>query len=310
MQDSSPFPWRGSFFLVGAPRCGTTSISKTLAAHPQVCFSKPKETHFFALAAAGMDDDTLRREFLRRHYYECPVRGRFLGEGSVSTLYAPAALRGIQRFDPGARFLVAVRNPVDMLPSYHARLLYSLDEDETDFARAWALQEERARGARLPPRCRDPRLLQYGNIGRLGEHVERLFETVGRENCFVILIDDIKTRNAAVYREVLDFIGLDDDGRAGFVHKNENRGYRSRFLQQFVMNPPAWITRLMLKRQHKGLGRMPLLRAIRRRIKKKNKVRVGRPPLDAALRAELRDFFRDDVARLGRLIGRDLSQWG
>ena len=43
------------FFLVGAPRCGTTSLSRYLAANPQVCFSRPKEPHYFALLpAAGL----------------------------------------------------------------------------------------------------------------------------------------------------------------------------------------------------------------------------------------------------------------
>ena len=309
MQDSNRGAFRGSFFIIGAPRCGTTSISKTLAAHPQVCFSKPKETHFFALSASTLGDRELRGEFLRRHFPGRAVGDRFVGEGSVSTLYAPQALREIQRFDPQARFVVAVRNPIDMVNSYHARLLYSLDEDEQDFQRAWALQEERRQGRCLPRRCREPRLLQYGDVGRLGEHVERLFDTVGRDNCFVIVFDDLKQRNAELYRELLDFIGLDDDGRGGFVHKNENRGYKSRWLQQFVMNPPPWIVRLIMARQHKGLDRLQFLRALRRRIKKKNKIKVERPPLDAGLRAELHDYFKDDIARLSQLIGRDLGHW-
>ena len=36
-----------SFFVVGAPRCGTTAVSKALAGNPRISFSKPKEPHFF-----------------------------------------------------------------------------------------------------------------------------------------------------------------------------------------------------------------------------------------------------------------------
>ena len=36
------------FFIVGAPRCGTTSLSRALQLHSQVCFSKPKEPHYFS----------------------------------------------------------------------------------------------------------------------------------------------------------------------------------------------------------------------------------------------------------------------
>lgn len=309
MQDTTRLPFQGSFFIVGAPRCGTTSLSKTLAAHPQVCFSKPKETHFFARVAADTPAARLREEFLRRHFPGQDVSDRFVGEGSVSTLYAPEALRRIQRFDPHARFLVAVRNPVDMISSYHARLLYSLDEDEQDFSRAWALQAPRSEGRQLPRRCRDPRLLQYGDVGRLGQHVERLFDTVGRDNCLVVVLDDVKQRNAELYREVLEFIGLADDGREGFVHKNENRAYKSRWLQQFVMNPPPWIARLIMARESKGQDRMRMLRRLRKRIKRKNNITVQRPQLDSGLRAELHAYFEADIQRLSRLLDRDLSHW-
>ena len=46
------------FFLIGAPRCGTTSLSRYLADNPQVCFSRPKEPHYFSLLAphASLDD--------------------------------------------------------------------------------------------------------------------------------------------------------------------------------------------------------------------------------------------------------------
>ena len=34
------------FFIIGAPKCGTTSLSIYLSQHPEVCFSEPKEPHF------------------------------------------------------------------------------------------------------------------------------------------------------------------------------------------------------------------------------------------------------------------------
>jgi hypothetical protein len=298
-----------SVFVVGAPRCGTTSLSKTLASHPQVCFSKPKETHFFARAEDSLDAAALHEQFLHRYYVHADTEGKVLAEGSVSTLYAPEAIRRILRFDPEARFLVMLRNPVDMIHSYHARLLYSLDEDVEDFARAWALQGARARGEQLPARCRAPMLLQYGNIGSLGRHLETLIDIAGRERCLPMLLDDVKQRPAELYGEMLDFLGLDDDGRGGFVHKNENFAYRSRWLQQFVMNPPPAVTRFIMAREKRGLDRMGWLRALRKRIKKRNKVRAGRPQMDAELRRMLAAYFHDDVQRLSRLLGRDLSHW-
>ena len=46
MNKAECFP---DFFVVGAPRCGTTAISKYLSDNPNICFSRPKEPHFFSI---------------------------------------------------------------------------------------------------------------------------------------------------------------------------------------------------------------------------------------------------------------------
>ena len=103
-------------FIVGAPRCGTTSLSKYLRAHPDVGFSRIKEPHFFAqndLRDLPMNDlrETVRREYLDRYY-----RGRegrpLHAEGSVTYLYFPEQLEPILRLWPRAKFVVGVRHPL------------------------------------------------------------------------------------------------------------------------------------------------------------------------------------------------------
>ena len=60
-QPSADSPWPGptpglrSLFVVGAPRCGTTSLSKTLRRHPEICVSNPKETFYFVRDGAPME---------------------------------------------------------------------------------------------------------------------------------------------------------------------------------------------------------------------------------------------------------------
>jgi len=53
-----------------------------------------------------------------------------------------------------------LRNPLEMVPSYHHRMLYVLEENVRDFEKAWDLQEKRARGKRVPRRCMNGRLLE------------------------------------------------------------------------------------------------------------------------------------------------------
>lgn len=298
-----------SAFVVGAPRCGTTFLAKALAGHPQVCFSKPKETHFFVRAWPSIPREEVAREYLRRHFAHLGPQHRVIADGSPSHLYDPEVARRILAFDPEARLVVTVRNPIDMVYSYHARLLYTLDEDEADFGRAWSLQDARARGERMPKRCREPLLLQYRAVCSLGEQVERLFATAGRERCHVVVFDDLAADPLKVYRSLLEFLGLDDDGRTEFRRKNENRDFRHPWLQPYVMNPPWPIAPLLSVWERRGWRRPRAIRALRRRFKKWNTRKVARPALDPALRATLRESFAPDVERLGALLGRDLSHW-
>ena len=76
---SAVFPGRTrplrSAFVVGAPRCGTTFLAKAMARHPEICFSKPKETHVFVREPAAARPDAMR-EFLRRHFHALEDIGR------------------------------------------------------------------------------------------------------------------------------------------------------------------------------------------------------------------------------------------
>lgn len=301
---------RTSLFIVGAPRTGTTTMAKALADHPQICFSKPKETHFFLGPSSEGPREAVRQRFESAYFRNLGPQHRVIADGSVSYLYDPGAIRRILNFDPEARFVAGLRTPLDMLPSYHARLLYTMDEEVPDFARAWAMQESRKRGEAIPRRCRDPRLLYYGDVGRLGRQVRELIEVAGRERCFFILFDDFQADAIGVYRALLAFAGLPDDGRAEIRRKNENRTYRRAWLQPFVMNPPAPIARLAGLFTDTGNTRLrALVRPLRRRLKKANTERASRPTLAPELRGELSDFFREDVEELGGLLRRDLSSW-
>jgi hypothetical protein len=275
-----------------------------------VCFSKPKETHFFLGRAAEGPADKVRQHFEQAYFRTLGPQHRVLAEGSVSYIYDPRAIRRIIDFDPAAQLVIGLRNPLDLLPSYHARLLYTMDEDVPDFGRAWALQDLRRQGQAIPRRCREPRLLLYGEVGRLGSHLRRLIEVAGRERCFIVLFEDFRADPLGTYRRLLEFAGLPDDGRTKIRHKNESRSYRRGWLQPMVMNPPAPIARLAGLFSDSGNTRLRgLVRPLRRKLKKANTIAAMRPPLSPELRGELADFFRDDIEELGRLVRRDLSAW-
>lgn len=300
-----------ALFIVGAPRCGTTSLAGALAGHPQIAFSKPKEPHYFTALPDSVDPDVARRDYLDRFFPNLSTHDHAIGEGSVSTIYDPGAVRRILRCFPNARFVAMVRSPLQMLQSYHGRVLFLLDEDEPDFRTAWNLRAVRAAG-RLPRDCRDPNLLRYDAIGRIGAALQGLFEAAGRDRCHVVVYDDYARDPAAVQREVLRFVGLDPDGPVDTRRRNVNRTYRYRWLQRLLRRPPKAVVKTMIKAgkgQAEPGEKRPLVARTIHRLRKWNVVTAPRQPLDPAFRQELVDTFADDVRLLSGLIGRDLTPW-
>jgi hypothetical protein len=311
------FPYFPRIFLAGAPRCGSTSISKFLSRHPQVCFSRPKEVFYFN----HLTDESLpriREEYLDRYFSHFdPNQHLVLGEGSVSYLYQPEVIERIVSMQPEARFILAVRNPIDMLRSYHHRLLFLLEEDQPDFARAWELQDERARGERVPRMCGDPKRLLYREVASFGKHIERLVEIVGRERCHIVVQDDIKDRAHEVSRDLLRFVGVEDDidavefeeGRSQFPHRMQSKSYRWRWLQTLLYKPPVALFKAAERNEIKRGVRPFGLKRLHKRLVKFNRVMQAPESFSPQLRARLRDAFAEDIDKLGAILERDLSHW-
>jgi hypothetical protein len=309
MASSPPFP---DFFVVGAPRCGTTSFCRYLARNPQICFSRPKEPHYFTQLEADPPADVVAHDYLERCFGHCTLAHRAVGEGSVSYLYLPQAIERIRRFNRDARFIALVRNPLTMLPSYHLRMRFLLQEDEPDFARAWALQPQRARGERVPKHCLDARLLLYAKVAELGAQVERLFAVAGRERSHVIVFDDLVSDPLGVYRRALEFLGVDYDGQTRFETRYGSRMYRYRWLQRLLFVPATRGGKMMATLQQRsrkynsdGSKRPGLVK----RVASWNKVRAEAPPLTREMTHAVGEALRPDVTLLSRLLDRDLGHW-
>ncbi len=296
-----------AFFLVGAPRCGTTSLAVALAQHPQICFSEPKEPHYFTYAPKDLDRGRLEAEYIRAFFRPDQMSRDALGEASPSYLYSAQAIRTIDRMFPAARFLVMVRNPLEMLPSWHARVLFTMDEDAANFEDAWRLQEQRAKGQSIPARCRDWRMLQYAEVGRLGARLAELIHIVGQDRVKAIVFDDFTSAPLVVYRGVLDFLGLEHDERTEFARMNGTKAYRSPLIQRLLMRPPR-AARLIIPRTV-GPSQPNFAGRLVKRLREANIYRTHWQPIGARMRQELADCVRDDVDLLGRLLNRDLGHW-
>ncbi len=309
-------------FIAGAPRCGTTTIARLLASHPQLSFSTVKEPHFFAMHdLRGRRDEEVRSlvesEYLDRFFD--PSSARIGAEGSVSYLYTPEQLEPVLKLWPDSRFIVAVRDPLAMLPSLHGRLFYLGDETIASFAHAWAAIPDRAAGRRIPRSCVDPRFLRYDEAGRLGTYVERMFAAVGRERCLVVVFDDLVADSTAQSRRIVEFLGLDPVEPLPLRAERRSRQVRYPWLQRLLKRPPMRVRaylaghhyrrRLVKDGDDSGGEAVEKMLSIRKKLLRWNRVEGESPPVAFAVQEDIRDRLKGEIDHLGELIGRDLSHW-
>ncbi|GAH41694.1 unnamed protein product, partial [marine sediment metagenome] len=92
-----------------------------------------------------------------------------VGEASPQYLYSKTAIRNVRDFEPNARLIVMLRNPIDLAQAAHMECLYWGVENETNFERAWRLQAMRREGRRIPRSCTQPTVLLWEEMARVGE---------------------------------------------------------------------------------------------------------------------------------------------
>jgi hypothetical protein len=299
-----------NFFILGAPRCGTTALSAYLAEHPRIGFSRPKETQFFCTDLPGIRFHTADpQEYLKLCFGHCAGKNYLaVGEGSVWNLYSRNAVANILSFNPTARFIIMVRNPIDLCIALYEKRREMLQEDQLCFEQAWRLEDERRQGRSIPVFFRkEIGVSGYRDVASLGEQVEKAFSVIPEQQRLLIVFDDFVANTATVYAQVLAFLGVPHDDREEFLRINEG---------QTIRNPRLWslVWGTML-RAH------PLIDPVKRRLKVSTlniyprlsafflEKRAEKPTISGSLRAEMRAFFDADIKRLSATIGRDLNSW-
>jgi hypothetical protein len=294
------------FFIVGAPRCGTTAMYEYLRQHPEIYMPEWKEPHFFG------SDLTVTPRFL----YYTPDIDRYLalftdahdkkrvGEASTMYLKSQRAASEIKEFSPSARILIMLRNPVDMIHSLHSHVFYEGTEDIEDFESALEAEEDRKLGLRIPKGCGLLDALFYREVARFSEQVQLYFTAFGPENVHVVYYDDFRDNTDEVFRATLRFLDVCPDFQPRFEVVYGNRQVRKKLLRVLYVNRPVWLQRALMD------GVPPwLTRTMQTSVKWLYSKPAPRPSMNANLRSRLQAEFQPEVERLSKLLGRDFTHW-
>jgi len=291
-----------NFFIIGAPKCGTTALSEYLRTHPNVFLSDPKEPEYFA---TDFPSRIIRREedYLRLFHSANPATHLAIGEASTIYLFSQDALPNILKFNPDARLIAMLRNPVDLVISFHAHLVSEGVENIVSFADAWEAEKERRQGKRIPPTARNPQWLYYSEWGKLGTQLQRALTVVAQNQMKIILYDDFIKDVRNIYVETLAFLGLPDDGRLDFPVINERRRPRNIYLQSILgIISRWWLPLRVYVTGGRGLGLGRFLRLV-------TTAPMDNKNIPLAVRKMLIDYYQEEILLLEQLLDRDLSHW-
>jgi hypothetical protein len=311
-----------NFFVVGAPKTGTTSIAAFLERHPEIYVSPIKEPHHFSTdirmvdfspefrAAVYLDvSDYLSRVPLpKKHNAIIDDLGQYLGlfrevttervVGELSTgyLYSSRAAENLSRFNPDAKIVMILRQPVERAYShflmnvrdfwdYDSGFLDALDRDFSSTEKGWG------------------RSHLYVELGLYSAQVARYLKFFPRDQVKIYFYEDLVGSQMAVLENLSEFLGVD------FGAWVENVDSIPR--ENVAALPKLAVGKTGLAVMNKYGRRLAKLLPQNAKTWIRQALRSAAPPPKLAagdFNAALK-YFEDDIERLSALTGRDLQSW-
>lgn len=279
------------FAGVGAPKCGTTWIADMLAAHPEIDFSKYKETNYFSSKTyikfsknrLHNDIEKVSEKKMKRLFSNnSPIKGEF----SVYYLYDPIALKAIKKNNPSIKIIVCLRNPIQACQSWYdyCRNSFNPNQVKPTFDEDFRTNEF------------------YGNIYKYHPHLKTLFSIFDKSQVLIILNEEMSSDPKRVLKKLYTYLNVDNS----FVpQKTFQRIYTTkkiRFKHLSIIIGPTYKAmsalglRWFLERAH------PITDAL---LKKP----TTRRELTTDQKKKVYTYFQNDIKNVEKLTGLDLSSW-
>lgn len=292
-------------FIVGEPKSGTTALASFLSDHPDVALSNPKEPHYFATDSIRESDEFhggKKRHFeirTKAEYENCFAHaksGQITIDASTHYLVSKEAAKNINEYNPGAKVIILLREPVGFLQSLHQQYVNNGSEDVADFEVAFTLQQERAKGNQLPKHTRCPSHLQYSERICYLDHIERFYNVFPKQSVLVLLHEDFKQDNSGTYQHVLNFLNLKTPAsQPEFAHVHGAKAPRNAAIHG-LLNLPFFkqtLRRLLSPQTYDKLKHLSTSLF----FKPANKA-----ALDPAFKARLRELSKPEVIKLDKQL--------
>lgn len=299
-----------NLFLVGNPKCATTFLSTYLNKHPKIFVSKKPEPHYFLKDFKKEADENTgnkkgyfllrnKKDYFNMFDFSYPIVADF----STQMLYSKTSAKEIFDFNPNAKILIVLREPVDFLISYHADSL-KLNHEKLSFKEAIEAEDKRKKMKKgtIPI----PSMLYYSERIKYTEMIKRYYNLFPKENIKVLFYEDIKKNPKKILQEILQFLGLKEDFNFGKIEVVNKRVYLSPLffpIHKIVSNYYFWSTL-------KSLISYNVYYNLREKYY--NFVKTNKSPkIDPNYIKQLKKRYEPEVRKLESYLKIDLkSKWG
>ncbi|NIA67649.1 sulfotransferase domain-containing protein [Pelagibius litoralis] len=270
------------FIIIGAMKCGTTSLHRYLDRHPQIGMSRSKETDFFLAKqnfARGLD--WYRAQFGN----DAEIYGETSPNYTKATEF-PGVAERIFRTLPDAKLIYIVRDPVNRFLSQY---FHHTITGEAVIKPNQLLHSDAGRN--------------YLECSRYHRQLSRYLEFYPLEGIFVACFDELRSAPESLLRRLFLFLGVDSDvviEGLGQIHNQRSE------LQEL----PPW---------YFHARRSPVLRSITRRLSPALQSTLRRqlrhwpqrrlPMVDEGIRAELKSLLQEDTMKFRELTGMPFNGW-
>ena len=291
------------FFIVGAPKCGTTSMYNYLRQHPQIFMPDCKEPHYFGKDLQWISDEFIYKENEYLNLFKDANLDQKLGEASTFYLYSKSAAGEIKDYNPNAKIIILLRNPIDFLHSLHSQLLFSGNEDEQNFEKALNLEKERILGNKLP-KIIDmiDRIYYLEHALRIPEQVRSYIDIFGKNNIAVIILDDLRANPNKCSIKILNFLNVDTNITLDYSIHNSNKSVRSFWIRNFIKRHHNDLSKLRSKYFKQPIGVMKYFIKI-------NTKKSTRQNISDDLRNKLMNKLNPSIEQLEDIINKKLNHW-
>jgi hypothetical protein len=285
-----------NFYIVGAAKCGTTTLYWQFRKHPQVFLPEMKEPHFFVNRPSPLpisecvprDTCCCGDQERYQRLYETANGAAAIGDASVSYLWDQMAPQRIYEACPEAKIVIILRDPVIRAHSHYLNYRKDATEPEPSFLKALQLESAQTEADWFISRLYITASLYYAQVNRF-------LNLFGKRQVLVLLFEDLQKNPQELFSKTARHIGVDPGllDRAGL-----SRAYNIYSVPRF---------RAVRLARRAGLRGSILPRFLKKRLKPLL-FEMKKPELDSESRHYLQQIFEPDIARLEDLLGRKFPE--